>query len=112
MINEKMFPHYHLIKKYDTIDKNLKWRKEILRKCAEDEEMAATFRQMCAEDCLFYINAMCWTFDPRDLKVPNKPFITYREFQDAAIEEGIHAIEEVTMLRGPSRELWELRGWG
>ena len=94
MINEKMFPHYHLIKKYDTIDKNLKWRKEILRKCAEDEEMAATFRQMCAEDCLFYINAMCWTFDPRHLKVPNKPFITYREFQDAAIEEGIHAIEE------------------
>ncbi len=87
-----LFPHYHLVPK-DYV-KNLKWRKEIIKACGKDPELAAAVRLMCAEDCLFYFNAFLWTYDPRDSAVPNKPFITYAEFQDEAIEEAIDAITE------------------
>lgn len=85
------FPHLHLVPKEFTA--NVKWRREVLLQAAEDAVFAASIRQMCAEDCLFYVNGFAWTYDPRDTKVPKKPFITYTEFQDDAIAEMIDSIE-------------------
>ena len=85
------FPHYDLVPK--DLKANLRWRKEMLLGAAEDASFAANVKQMCAEDCLFYLNGFGWTYDPRDTSMPNKPFITYKEFQDEAIEMAIDAIE-------------------
>jgi hypothetical protein len=86
------FPHYNLIPKGYAA--NLEWRRNVLTEAANDPAFAASIKKMCAEDCLFYINGFAWTYDPRDQKVPNKPFITYSEFQDDAIEQVILAIDE------------------
>jgi len=50
-------------------------------------------KAMCSEDCLFYMNGFCWTYDPRDTRAPNKPFITYAEYQDEAIDELLEGVE-------------------
>lgn len=48
--------------------------------------MAQQLRAMCGEDLLFYVNAFCWTYDPRsEFKVA--PFVTYPGFQDEALLE-------------------------
>lgn len=75
-------PHYHLVPK--DFDANVAFRQQILRETAESPALAAQVRQMCAEDPLFYVNAFCYTFDPRQ-QIRNLPFITYQEFQDEAI---------------------------
>lgn len=85
------FPHYELVPK--DIDANLRWRRDVLMEAAGDESFAASMKAMCSEDCLFYMNAFCWTYDPRDTKAPNKPFITYAEFQDEAIEGLLEGVE-------------------
>ena len=91
------FPHYY--SDYGppkNVEANLEYRKFILTEAAKDPEFAATIWKLCKEDCLYYINTMCWTYNPRDAfgfktRVSNLPFITY-EFQDEAIAEGIDAI--------------------
>ena len=85
------FPYYDKIPK--DLVANAKWRKRILMDAKEEPEFAAALKQMCADDCLFYINGFCYTYDPRDQRMPNKPFITYKEFQDEAIASAIDAID-------------------
>ena len=85
------FPHYHLVPKDEMA--NLAFRKELLKEAAESIAFARKLREMCAEDILFYINAFCWTYDPRDDKIPHKPFITYG-FQDTAVRELLDAIRK------------------
>lgn len=46
---------------------------------------------MCAEDLLFYVNAFCWTYDPRS-SVKVTPFVTY-PFQDEAMLKLADAVE-------------------
>jgi len=82
-------PYYSGVPK--DFDKNLTWRKQLLSNAANDPKLAAAARQMCAEDILFYMNGFCFTYDPRDQKMPNKPFITY-DFQDESIMDFVSAI--------------------
>lgn len=70
--------YIHLVPKGMTA--NLKWRRSLLKSCREDPSMRASVMKMCREDLLFYVNAFCWTYDPR-LDTPTVPFITY-PFQD------------------------------
>ena len=84
-----MFPHVHLVPKER--DANLRFRSELLKFANGGPKEKATILSMCAEDCLFYINAFCWTYDPR-LKVSTIPFLTY-PFQDDAISKVIESIE-------------------
>lgn len=74
-------PHYDLVPK--SFDTNLAWRQEILEMAGRSPAAAAQLRQMCSEDLLFYVNAFCWTYDPRS-ESSVVPFITY-EFQDRAM---------------------------
>lgn len=83
------FPHVHLVPKEQ--DGNLAFRRELLQFANGGAKEKATLISMCAEDVLFYVNAFCWTYDPR-LKVSTIPFITY-PFQDEAIEAVNEAIE-------------------
>lgn len=76
-------PHYHLVPK--ELGANIAFRKKLLERAAADADFAAQLKQMCSEDILFYINAFCWIFEPRDMDRPKQvPFIT-RPYQDDAI---------------------------
>ena len=83
------FPHVHLVPKAHA--KNLEFRRELIAFANRGAREKATLLSMCAEDCLFYVNAFCWTYDPR-LSSPTVPFITY-PFQDDAIQKVHESIE-------------------
>ena len=68
----------HLVPK--GFDENLRWRIEMIRAARASAADQAALRKMCSEDILFYVNAFCWTYDPRR-DDPTVPFITY-PFQD------------------------------
>lgn len=83
-------PHYHLVPK--DLEQNLRFRRSLLEDASRDPAMASQLRRMCGEDLLFYVNAFCWTYDPRALhKVV--PFVTYREFQDEAMLDLVDCVE-------------------
>lgn len=87
----RSYPWYDLVPK--DLDANLALRIAVMREAAKDRQFAAAVKQMCAEDPLFYMNMFGWTYDPRDTRMPRKPFITYTEFQDEAIDEFLDAID-------------------
>ena len=82
-------PHAHLVPK--DVEANLAFRKELIAFGNQGIKEKATLLGMCAEDPLFYVNAFCWTYDPR-LKVSTIPFITY-PYQDEAINRIIQSID-------------------
>ena len=84
------FPHYHLVP--DELGANLAFRKKLLKMARGNRKMQEQLKQMCAEDLLFYINAFCMTFDPRESDNRVLPFITYKEFQDEAMAQMADAI--------------------
>ncbi len=81
----KLNPHYDLVPK--DFNANLRFRRELLNMAGTDENAAREFRMMCRDDLLFYINAFCWTYSPKDKPngQPVTPFITYTGFQDEAL---------------------------
>ena len=95
-------PFYHQVPK--TLRENLLYRKRIHERVIEDPSFAKVMYRACAEDPLFYLNAFCWTFDPRVLSSPKIPFISY-PFQDTAIVEIIRAIGEHDLLIEKSRDM-------
>jgi len=91
-VDSKRFPHYHIVPR--DLEANLRWRREVIQKAAEDEGFAKNLWEMCEEDPLFYINALVWTYNPKDNAThPKVPFITY-EYQDEAIAKILTAIEK------------------
>ena len=64
---------------------NLAFRSEILRSGAESKTDAEEIWIMCARDPLFFINALVFTYSPKEHPDnPIRPFITY-PFQDDAL---------------------------
>lgn len=56
----------------------LKQRAQIELGCQNSEEFRQEVLKKCAEDPAWFINAFCWTFDPRpDAPQPHLPFILY-----------------------------------
>lgn len=78
--DEHLCPHYHMVTK--GFQENLQFRERCLDLVKESPGAAAAFRALCAQDLLFYLNAFCWIFEPRDAL--ENPFITY-PFQDEAL---------------------------
>lgn len=94
--------HAHLVPK--ELDANLAFRKELIAFGNQGAKEKSALLAMCAEDVLFYVNAFCWTYDPR-LKVSTIPFITY-PFQDEAILEVNDAIDKGNdLLFAKSRDM-------
>lgn len=54
---------------------------------------AAAMKAACAEDILFYVNAFCWTYDPRLEGSKVVPFVTY-PYQDDALVKMLRCVEE------------------
>jgi hypothetical protein len=86
------------------IRQNLRWRKAALKRAAKDIEYAQALREACSQDPLFFINAFCWTFDPRLDPFTNVPFVLY-DFQETAILELINAIGNHDILVEKSRDM-------
>jgi hypothetical protein len=67
--------------KYSDVPKdyaqNLLWRKFLWKKLDENQSYAELIWQSCKNDVLFYVNSFVWLYEPRDVKSPCKPFITY-----------------------------------
>jgi hypothetical protein len=71
---------------------NREQRAKLWDKANQDIELQGLLLSMSKEDCLFWINMFCYTFNPR-LQVPHLPFITYK-FQDSFVRKVIECIEE------------------
>lgn len=78
--DKHLCPHYHLVPK--SLDENLAFRLRLIDLARAEPGARGAIRRMCAEDILFYVNAVCWIFEPRD--AAEIPFITY-PFQDEAL---------------------------
>lgn len=63
---------------------NLDFRAKLVDAANENPHMAALIWWMCERDPLFFINAFCWTYDPRGKPFKKIPMVTYR-FQNRAI---------------------------
>jgi hypothetical protein len=72
---------------YDIVPKgeadNLEFRRRMLESSIDNHESQAELWIACSRDLLFYVNTMCWTYDPRKSNGV-LPFITYG-FQDDAM---------------------------
>jgi len=74
---------------YRTVPKdpqaNVEWRQERLAKIGSDRGRRRAIWQLCKHDILFWVNAFCFTYDPRKIATnPHLPFVTW-EFQDEAL---------------------------
>jgi hypothetical protein len=69
----------------------------------KDVTHRSSLRKMCSEDLLFYINAFCWTYDPR-LENPMVPFLTY-EFQDETLLDLNDAVGKRDICIKKSRDM-------
>lgn len=72
-------------------NENMQYRLAIMRKAARSPSFKRAMKKACKDDILFFFNAFCWLYEPRDRyfangkKKPNIiPFITW-EHQDPAI---------------------------
>ena len=74
-----------------TRDANLRFRDGLLAEAAGNPRAQQALRQVCSQDILFYVNAFCFTFDPRT-RDKSLPFMTY-PFQDKALLEILECIE-------------------
>ncbi|HYE77714.1 MAG TPA: hypothetical protein VEI97_06995, partial [bacterium] len=62
---------------------NLEFRRSLVEQGTASPAAARAIRRACRDDLLFYVNAFCWTYDPR--REPSAlPFITW-PFQDEAL---------------------------
>jgi hypothetical protein len=102
--DRSLFPHYHLVPK--EFRANLAFRRKVLLRAKEDVEFRAAIRKMCAEDCLFFISAFCWTYDTRGSKHGSavRPFIPW-PYQEEAVAEIINAIGDHDLMSHKSRDM-------
>ena len=96
-------PYYPVVPK--GMSENLLFRQSLLVDAAGDVGLQGSLRGMCAADPLFYINAFCWTHDPRLEALSTVPFITWGEYQDEAILSILGAIGKEDLLIEKSRDM-------
>lgn len=72
------------------VHENAEMRRWLLKSCGGSAAARREVREACAKDPLFYVNAFCFTYDPRCASSV-MPFVTYG-YQDDAISEIIDAI--------------------
>lgn len=70
--------------------KNRRYRMALLEDGGKDKSAAHQIKEACSKDILFYVNAFCWTFDPRRIN-SSVPFITY-PYQDDALLSIVDAV--------------------
>lgn len=83
---------------------NLRWRRNALARAMTDVRYADMLREACRQDPIFFINAFCYTYDPRVEPFPKLPFILY-EFQEEAVLEILRSIGSNDLLIEKSRDM-------
>lgn len=87
------------------MDQNILFRERLLRNCKADLSLQRFVKEQFYKDILFAFNVIFWTYDPRS-RPQHLPFITYPEFQDDAILELNHHIQNgVDLLIDKSRDM-------
>jgi hypothetical protein len=74
-------------------NENLEFRRKLLRRADGSASYRRDLVDLCRADPLFYLNAFCWTYDPRRPGSKVVPFISW-PFQDEAILELAAAVRE------------------
>lgn len=69
-----------------TVRENMLWRANLHRMVMNRPELQDVIRETCKQDPLFFINAFCYTYDPRREPFSRVPFILYPFQEDAIIE--------------------------
>ncbi len=82
---------------------NLKFRSDLVKMGSTDKKAAEELYIMCSRDMLFYVNAFCWTYDPR-VGDGTLPFMTY-DFQNEALLEIDSAIGDHDLVIKKSRDM-------
>ncbi|MBU0977525.1 MAG: hypothetical protein KKD18_03850, partial [Nanoarchaeota archaeon] len=77
---------------YKTLRGNLAFRKKLLLKAADDLDFKNDIYSMCRRDILFFVNTFVFTHNPRLLRMPTIPFITY-DYQDVVINDTLERIK-------------------
>jgi hypothetical protein len=70
---------------------NMAVRRKLLWDGAHVPGASDAIKVECSRNILFYVNAFCWTYDPRKPESPVIPFVTY-EYQDEALLELVDAV--------------------
>lgn len=80
---QKQAEYHKLVPKDPVL--NVKFRIEVLQRCASDPEFRVGIREMCARDIIFFIDVFGWQFNPK-LKgyEADAPFVCW-DFQEAAL---------------------------
>lgn len=82
--------------------KNLLFRRSLIQQGDSDKAIAEQLWHACRANILFYLNAFCWVYEPRQKR--ELPFITWA-FQDDAILRLKAAIGKHDMLIEKSRDM-------
>ncbi len=86
---------YHLLVPKERVA-NLKFRRQLLKRCREKPAYRKAVLEMCRRDCLFFVNAFVWQFNPNTCG-PNSPkigpFITW-DLQDAGVRLMLDCVEK------------------
>lgn len=72
------YPHYAKVPK--DFAGNIRFRQKLRRGAQHDKAMQKALIRACAEDTLFFLNAFCWAYEPRNADGAKIiPFITWDE---------------------------------
>ena len=83
---------------------NLAWRRRLHQRILIDPAFAKDVKECCRRDPVFFVNAFCWTYDPRSKPFTRIPLILY-DFQEEALIKIIRAIGNRDLLIEKSRDM-------
>ena len=86
------------------LKENLEFRKKIYARVRSDRKFAKYIIDGCRKDPIFFINAFCWTFDPRREPFSRIPMILY-PFQEEAVLEIANVINKEDLLIEKTRDM-------
>lgn len=81
---------------------NIAYRRMLRRRCAASEDFRNEVYSACRRDLLFFVNAFCWIYEPREAIA--LPFITF-PFQESLLKEINEAIGNYDLPIVKSRDM-------
>jgi hypothetical protein len=87
-----------------TVRENLLWRKRLFSAVKADSKRAAIIKEACRRDPIFFIDAFCYTVDPRSKTSRKVPFILWK-YQEMALWDIVDAMGDHDLLIEKSRDM-------
>jgi hypothetical protein len=84
---------------------NLRYRKYILERAADDPDLQEEIWIRCSRDLIYFIDVFGWIYAPKDHSdCPDRPFVTY-DFQENALRKMDKALGKHDLLGEKSRDM-------